>query len=101
MTEPPTDLDGRRSAEDRILVGLRRQTANAPGEAARNEADKDLEAALGVEPARSWAEVVHKVTFLLERFAATPEADDARIRTLIKRVLGDMARLKKREERKK
>jgi hypothetical protein len=68
MTEPPTDLDGRRSAEDRILVGLRRQTANAPGETARNETDKDLEAALRAEPARSWAEAMTKVSFLLERF---------------------------------
>jgi hypothetical protein len=101
MSEPPTDLDGHRNAEDRLLVGLRRQAANASGAFARNEADEDLESVLGSEPARSWAEAMTKVKFLLERYGATAEADDPRIRMLIKRVLGDMARLKKREERKK
>jgi hypothetical protein len=99
-SEPPTDLDGHRNPEDRPLVGRRRQAANAHGALVGNEADARLEAALGAEPARSWADAMTKVRFLLERFGATREADDDRIRTLIKRALGDMAWLKKPEERK-
>jgi len=52
------------------------------------------------EPARTWAEVLNKWRFLLDRYAMTPEAGDERIQTLIKRTFGDRERLKKREERK-
>lgn len=51
------------------------------------------------EPARTWIEAMEKWRFLLDRYAATPDAQDARIQKLIERALGDMARLKKREER--
>ena len=52
------------------------------------------------EPARTTTEVLEKCRFLLERYATTPEAGDERIQKLIKRALGDMERLRKREERK-
>ncbi len=52
------------------------------------------------EPARTWVEVMDKWRFLLDRYASTPEAGDERIQKLIKRALGDMERLRKREERK-
>jgi hypothetical protein len=101
MSEPPTDLDGRRSPRNRRLVTLRRQAANDPAASVDVEVDERLEAALLAEPARTWVDAMTKARFLLERFAATPEADDVRIRTLIKRVLGDMARLNNRGDRRK
>ena len=52
------------------------------------------------EPARTWAEVLKKWRFLLDRYAATSEAGDKRIQKLIMRALGDMERSKNREERK-
>ncbi|SEO18003.1 hypothetical protein [Palleronia pelagia] len=52
------------------------------------------------EPARTWAEVLKKWRFLLDRRAMTPEAGDERIQKLIKRALCNMERLEKREERK-
>jgi hypothetical protein len=59
-----------------------------------------LDAEMLAEPARTWMEAMEKWRFLLDRYAATPDAQDARIQKLIDRALGDMARLKKREERK-
>ena len=47
-----------------------------------------------------WVEVIEKWRFLLVRCASTPEAGDERLQKLIKRALGDMERLRKREERK-
>ena len=43
---------------------------------------------------------MQKWRFLLDQYAATPEAEDERIQKLTKRAHGDMGRLKKREERK-
>lgn len=40
-----------------------------------------------------------KWRFLLDRYAATPDAADARIQKLIRRALGDAERLTKREAR--
>ena len=51
------------------------------------------------EPARTWIEVMEKWRFLLDRYAAAHEAGDERVQKLIKRALGDMERLRKREER--
>jgi hypothetical protein len=51
-------------------------------------------------PARTWLEVMEKCRFLLERYASKREAGDERLQKLIRRALGDMERLRKREERK-
>jgi hypothetical protein len=61
---------------------------------------ESLEDQMLAEPARTWAEVLKKWRFLLDRYATTPEAGDERIQKLIKRALGDVERLRKREERK-
>jgi hypothetical protein len=88
MTDDPIDLDGRRSVAGQCASEMRRRPANS---------QPPLTLA---EPARTWAEVLKKWRFLLDRYATTPEAGDERIQKLIKRALGDMERLRKREERK-
>ena len=61
---------------------------------------ESLEEQMFAERARTWAEVLKKWRFLLDRRAMTPEAGDERIQKLIKRALCNMERMEKREERK-
>jgi hypothetical protein len=99
MNERPTDLDGRRSLEQKIQADLRRKAANRPGQSRGEDGEHRLDTALSAEPAQNWIEATVTARFLLERYAATPDASDARIQTLIARALCDMTRLRKREEK--
>jgi hypothetical protein len=100
MTDDPIDLDGRRSAAEQREIEMRRRPANSqpPITLPPQPHLESLEDQMLAEPARTWVEVMEKWRFLLHRYAATPEAGDERIQTLIKRALGDMERLRKREE---
>lgn len=100
MTDRPIDLDGHRTADGKIISELRRKAVNrdtAP-DARPIMTDIDIDAALLVQPARTWIEAMEKAAFLLGRYAATKDADDPRIQKLIKRAESDLARLRKREE---
>ena len=102
MTGDPINLDGRRSVVEQREIELRRRPANsrAPSTHSPNACPGSLEDDVMEEPARTWVEVMEKWRFLLDRFAKTPEAGDERLQKLIKRALGDMERLRKREEQK-
>jgi hypothetical protein len=102
MTDGPIYLDGRRSAAERRESEMRRHPANSqpPPTLPTQPRFEGLEDQMLAEPSRTWVEVMEKWRFLLDRYAATPEAGDERIQKLIKRALGDMDRLRKREERK-
>lgn len=100
VTDRPIDLDGHRTVEGKIRSELRRKAVNrdtAP-DARPITAGNDIDAALLVQPARTWIEAMEKAAFLLRRYEATREADDPRIQKLIKRAQSDLARLRKREE---
>lgn len=101
MTDAPIHLDARRTATERHETEMRRRPANNPQPLmpfARLHLGSFEDQIAG--PARTWVEVMEKWRFLLERYAATPDAGDERIQKLIKRAIGDMERLRKREERK-
>jgi hypothetical protein len=102
LTDDPIDLDGRRSVAGQLDAEMRRRTANSrtPFPILPQPHLESLEDQMLAEPARTWTEVMKKWRFLLDRYAKTPEAEDERIQKLIKRALGDMERLRKREERK-
>jgi hypothetical protein len=102
MTDDPIDLDGRRSVAGQHASEMRRRPAisRPPHTLPPQPHLESLEDQMLAEPARTWVEVMEKWRFLLEQYAATPEAEDERIQKLIKRALGDMERLRKREERK-
>jgi hypothetical protein len=102
MTDDPIDLDGRRSVAGQRESEMRRRPANSqpPHTLSQQPHLEGVEDQLLAEPARTWVEVMKKCRFLLARYASTPEAGDERIQKLIKRALGDMERLRKREERK-
>lgn len=98
MTNELINLDGRRTVVERLRVEIRRRPANSePPYALPSQPHlESLEDQMLAEPAQTWAEVMEKWRFLLNRYAATPEAGDEHIQKLIKRALGDMERLRKR-----
>jgi hypothetical protein len=102
MTNELINLEGRRTVAERLRVEKRRRPANseAPYALPSQPHLGSLEDQMLAEPALTWAEVMEKWRFLLDRYATTPDAGDQRIQKLIKRALGDMERLRKREERK-
>lgn len=102
MIDDPVNLDGHRSAAERRRSEMRRRPANSrpPHILPLQPHLESLDDQMLAEPARTWAEVMKKWRFLLDRYATTPEAGDERIQKLIKRALCDMERLRIREERK-
>ncbi len=102
MIDNPINLDERRTVAGHRESEPRRRLANnlPPGEPLEQPHLESLEDQMLAEPARTCTEVMEKWRFLLNRYAATPEAGDERIQKLIKRALGDMERLRKRQERK-
>lgn len=102
MIEDPVNLDGHRSAAERRRSEMRRRPANGRPPLALPQQPhlETLDDQMLAQPARTWVEVIKKWRFLLDRYASTPEAVDERIQKLIERALGDMERLRKREERK-
>ncbi|SMX43999.1 hypothetical protein [Maliponia aquimaris] len=99
MKDDPINLDGRRSAAGQRETQMRRRPVNSPSRmvASGQPPLDELEKQMLADPARTWPEVMTKWRFLLERYAETPEAADARIQKLIQRALADLERLRKRE----
>ena len=54
---------------------------------------KELETFLFAAPAATWLEASAKARYLIELFAATPDAQDPRQKNLIASALADLARL--------
>lgn len=100
MTERPINLDDRRTIVGKLHTELRRGAANTGSlpRAGSQAAGAEIDAALRAGPARTWIEAMEKACFLLNRYSATPEARDVRIRKLIRSLLNDLAQLKKHEE---
>jgi hypothetical protein len=102
MTEDPVSLDSRRTSTGQQEVERRRHLAKGGNNPANQpqEHHARLETKLRKEPAGTWIQLMEKWRFLLERYAATPDADHDRIQKLIGRAIGDLERMKKREDRK-
>ena len=100
-TDDPIDLDGHRTLAEKEKAEKRRRPANSRSSVAPSQPHLTaLEDQMLAEPARTWIEVMTKWRFLLDRYAATSDASDNRIQRHIQRALGDMERLRNREERK-
>ncbi|MBB4305607.1 hypothetical protein GGD81_004688 [Rhodobium orientis] len=102
MTDRPIDLDTWRTKEGKLEIDMRRKavTTHASPDEEADSVSAQIDAATLAEPARTWIEATKEVRFLLELYAATPEAEDPRLHKLIQRALSDLARLTKREENK-
>ena len=97
MTDGPIDLDGRRTAAEKLNSVLRRRPANTDSSSDERE-KQGTDEGTHAEPARPPVEALETALFLLELYAATAEAQDVRIQKLIKNTLADLAHLKNHEE---
>jgi hypothetical protein len=94
MTNDPVELDEYRGMNAQKDTEIRRQLREVQfDQAVLQERQAELEKFLFVTPAVTWAEVAVKARYLIQLFAATVEAQDARRQKLIANVLDELTRL--------
>jgi hypothetical protein len=93
MTAEPVNLDGRRGLAAQRDTEIRRDLHDVQvDQAALRDRQEELENFLDAAPAATRAEAAACARYLLQLFAATPEAQDPRRQRLIARALDDLAR---------
>jgi hypothetical protein len=94
MTDRPVELDEHRGMAAQKSTELRRllHEVQADQTALRQRQDEFERHALAA-PSATWPEAAAKARYLLQLFAATPEARDPRRQELIAKVLDELARL--------
>jgi hypothetical protein len=94
MTSEPIDLDGHRGMNAQKDTEIRRQLHEVQlDQEALRKRQAELETLLVAAPAQTLSEAAAKARYLIQLFAATAEAQDARRQKLIAGVLDDLARL--------
>ena len=95
MTDDPVDLDEHRGMAAQKATDIRRQRVQQfrADQAALRRRQEELEKLLLAAPAETWPEAATKAQYLLQLFAATPEARDPRRKELIAHALDDLTRL--------
>jgi hypothetical protein len=94
MTNEPVELDEHRGMNAQKDTEIRRRLQDVRiDEAALRDCQAELERFLIAAPSQDWAEAAAKARYLIELFAGTAEAQDARRQKLIAIVLDDMTRL--------
>lgn len=100
MTDDPIDLDKHRGMAALIATDVRRQRLYEfqLEQAALRRRQEELEKLLLAAPAKTWPEAGVKVQYLIQLFAATPEAQDPRYKRLIAHALDDLDRLSRSDK---
>jgi hypothetical protein len=94
MTNEPIELDEHRGMNAQKATEIRRRLHEVQvDQAALRERQAELEKFLVAAPATTWAEAAAKARYLLQLFAGTAEARDARRQKLISDVLDELTRL--------
>lgn len=95
MTDEPVDLDEHRGMAAQIATDIRRQRLHEfqVDQAALRLRQEELEKLLLAAPAENWPEAAAKAQYLIQLFAATPEAQNPRYKKLIAHALDDLTRL--------
>ena len=94
MTDNPVDLDEHRGMAAQKSTEIRRRLYEVQADqAALRHRQEELESFLIAAPAATWPEAAAKARDLIQLFAATPDAQDARRQELIASALEDLARL--------
>lgn len=94
MTEKPVYLDEHRGMAAQKDTEIRRDLrAVQVDQAALRARQEKLETLLLAAPAATWLEAAAKARYLIELFAATPDAQDPRRRKIIASALEDLTRL--------
>jgi hypothetical protein len=92
--DEPVNLDTHRGLQEQKSTEIRRHRQAIEEEYGRlRQRQEELEAMLNAAPAQSWNDVAEKARYLINLFAATPEARDPRRVKLIEGTLADLARL--------
>jgi len=94
MTDRPVDLDGRRGMAAQKETEIRRLLHEVhANQAALRARLEELETFMVAADAMTWPEAAAKARYLIQLYAATPDAQDPRRQKLIAGVLADLARL--------
>ena len=94
MSNEPIDLDDHRGMAAQKATEIRRRLQEVVADqAALRQRQEELETFLAAEPVGNLADLAVKARYLIELFAATPDAQDQRRQALIKSVLDDLTRL--------
>ena len=94
MTNKPIELDEHRGMNAQKDTEIRRQLQEVQfDQAALRERQAEFEKFLIAAPALTWAEAAVKARYLIQLFAGTVEAQDARRQKLIANVLDELTRL--------
>ena len=94
MDSDPVDLDERRGMAAQKSTEIRRRSHEVQADqAALRERQEAFERQAIAGPSTTWAEAAAKARYLIDLFAATPEARNPRRQELIAKVLDDLTRL--------
>jgi hypothetical protein len=94
MADDPVELDEHRGMAAQKSTEIRRRLHEVEADqAALRDRQEEFERQAIAAPSESWSEAAAKARYLIELFAATPEARDPRRQDLIAKVLGDFVRL--------
>ena len=95
MIGEPVNLDEHRGMAAQKATGTRRQSRQKLKADLANLRlrEQELEYLVTAPPAETWPEVAVKARYLIQRFAATPEAQEPLRRRLVQHTLDDLARL--------
>jgi hypothetical protein len=94
MTDKPVNLDEHRGMAAQKDTEIRRDLREVQVDQAALRARREkLETLLLAAPAATWLEAAAKARYLIELFAATPDAQDPRRRKIIASALEDLTRL--------
>jgi hypothetical protein len=94
MTDDPIDLDEHRGMTAQKATEIRRRLQEVQlDQAALRARQAEFEQFLLAAPAMTWSEVAEKARYLIQLYAATSDAQEARRQQLIASVLDDLVRL--------
>jgi hypothetical protein len=94
MDDDPVMLDAHRGMNAQKATNLRRERREVEkDQAALRQRQVELERLLSTAPASTWKAVATRARYLIELFAATPEAREPRRQRLIAAALKDLAKL--------
>ena len=94
MADDPVELDEHRGMSAQKSTEIRRRLhAVEADQAALQHRQEEFERHAVAAPSATWPEAAVKAEYLIQLFAATPEARNPRRQELIAKVLDDFARL--------
>jgi len=96
MTDKPVELDEHRGMAAQKSTETRRRLREVEADqSALRHRQQEFERYAVTDPSTNWPDVAEKARYLIQLFAATPEAQDPHRQALIASVLEDLARLPK------